>query len=91
MVGAATLSGHKQTHLCTTSVPVVCSLLHSHTRVGIWRGGVGRISPYLLSAYCLRSCWEKGHMISFWETPFLEKETCITIAKLSEKAGCAEC
>lgn len=34
-VGAATSSGHKQTHLCYTStIPVICSSLHSHTKVG---------------------------------------------------------
>lgn len=56
MVGAATLSGHKQTHLCTTSVPVVCSLLHSHTKVGT--GGDlagGRRTDLPLPALCLLS------------------------------------
>lgn len=34
-VGTATSSGHKQTHLCFTStIPVICNLLHSHAKVG---------------------------------------------------------
>lgn len=40
---------------------VICSLLHSHTKAG----GSGQTCPYLLSAFCLRSCREKGHLISF--------------------------
>lgn len=44
VVGAATSSGHKQTHLCyTTTIPVICSLLHSHTKEG--GGRLQDISP----------------------------------------------
>lgn len=51
VVGAAASSGHKQTHLCyTTTIPVICSLLHSHTKVG---GGHGTDLP--LPALCLLS------------------------------------
>lgn len=74
VVQATTSSGHKQTHLCyTTTIPVICSLLHSHTMAG---GDTGRISPYLLSAYCLRSCWEKGHFdLILGDSFFLKKKT----------------
>lgn len=51
VVRAATSSGHKQTHLCyTTTIPVICSLLHSHTKVG---GGYRTDLP--LPALCLMS------------------------------------
>lgn len=40
---------------------LLCSLLHSHTTVV---GGLQDGPPlYLLSARCLRYCWEKGHLI----------------------------
>lgn len=50
---AAASSGHKQTHLCsTTTVPVICSLLHSHTKVYVAGGSWTDLPP---PALCLLS------------------------------------
>lgn len=67
------------TSICyITTIPVICSLLHSHTMAGgIQDGSPLTCSPLTVSDFIGR----KVILISFWETHFLEKENCITVAK----------
>lgn len=72
---------------------LLCSLLHSHIMMIFFfplPGADGLRTSLTLSLSRILLGEMSLNLIS-GDCFFLEKETCITVAKLSEKARCAEC